>query len=214
MEKIILHNLLPDVFVGREDIRSDVWLGDVTFEKGRRYLVDAASGTGKTSLCSFIYGNRKDYQGTIHFDDKDARLLVEDDLVDLRRRCLSILFQDLRLFSDLTAMENILVKNRLTGYRSESQIKEMFERLSIADKMSQKTGILSWGQQQRVAFIRALCQPADFLIMDEPVSHLDEANGAAMAGLVAEFQKETGAGVIATSVGHPLVLDYDERLSL
>lgn len=214
MDRIALHQVLPDVFKGRDGLCSDVWLKEVAFEKGRSYLVDAASGTGKTSMCSFIYGSRNDYQGVIEYDSRDARSLSERELMELRRTSLGILFQDLRLFADLTSMENILVKNRLTGFRTESWIREMFERLSIGDKLSQRAGTLSWGQQQRVAFIRALCQPVDFLILDEPVSHLDQANGLEMAQIISELRAETGACVIATSVGHPLIMDYDVKLSL
>lgn len=93
-------------------------------------------------------------------------------------------------------------------------MKEWFERLGIADKWDQKTGRMSFGQQQRVAFIRALCQPFDFIFLDEPVSHLDEGNGRVMSEILKEEAGRQGAGVIVTSIGRHLGLDYDRVLSL
>ena len=65
---------IPDVFANRADLASDVWNQDIVFEKGKTYLVEANSGTGKSSLCSFIYGYRNDYQGQILFDEEGHML--------------------------------------------------------------------------------------------------------------------------------------------
>ena len=76
MESITLQQVLPDAFAGNpEPPKSDLWLHDVTFRKGEYYLVEAASGTGKSSLCSFLYGARTDYAGRILFDAADCRML-------------------------------------------------------------------------------------------------------------------------------------------
>ena len=79
-------------------------------------------------------------------------------------------FQDLRIFTELSALENVQLKNNLTGCKKKKEILSFFEQLGIADKINVKAGKLSFGQQQRVAFIRALCQPFDFLFLDEPIS--------------------------------------------
>ena len=68
MDSICVKNVLPEVFVSRTDIESEVWRREVTFSRGNVYLVSADSGTGKSSLCSFIYGVRRDYSGDILFD--------------------------------------------------------------------------------------------------------------------------------------------------
>ena len=68
-----------------------------------------------------------------------------------------MLFQDLRIFTELTALENVQLKNNLTGCKKKKEILSFFEQLGIADKINVKAGKLSFGQQQRVAFIRALC---------------------------------------------------------
>lgn len=214
MQTITLDNTLPKVFLQRTDIRSDVWRQQLTLEKGKTYLVEASSGTGKSSLCSFIIGYRQDYDGSIRFDGKDARQLRTTDWVTIRQRHISMLFQELRLFPELTAMENVEIKNSLTGHKSRKEIEQWFEALGIADKRDTPIRLMSFGQQQRVAMIRALVQPFDFLLADEPVSHLDEANSQVMADIMAEEAKRQGAAVIVTSIGKHMQLPYDKTIRL
>lgn len=214
MDKIHLQNVLPEVFTPRTDIESEVWLQEVTVERGRTYLVEAASGTGKSSLCSFLYGYRKDYSGRILFDGKDIRECSNSDWVDIRRNHLSQLFQELRLFPELTAMENVMIKNQLTDFQEEKTIREWFDAMGIAPCMDKRLGHMSFGQQQRVALIRALCQPFDFLLADEPVSHLDDTNSGIMGEIMLAEAKRQGAALIITSIGKHMDLNYDKILKL
>lgn len=214
METIELQQTLPEVFAGRDSIISDVWHRQVAFQRGKTYLVEAVSGTGKSSLCSFIYGYRKDYQGIICFDGENVKNFSVSRWVEIRKRSLSMLFQELRLFPELTAWENVQLKNSLTGYCKRKQIEDWFSRLSISDKWDQQIGKMSFGQQQRVAFVRALCQPFDFIFLDEPVSHLDDGNGKIMADILHEEAEKQGAGIIVTSIGKHIPLNYDRVLSL
>lgn len=214
MNHIHLQQTLPEVFAGRDAIVSQIWHQDIVFGKGKRYLIEAASGTGKSSLCSYIYGYRHDYQGIINFDEKNIRSLSIGDWTDIRKNSLSILFQELRIFPELTALENVLLKNRLTNYKKKKEILTLFEATGIADKINEKAGKLSFGQQQRVAFIRSLCQPFDFIFLDEPVSHLDNENSAIMGSLLMKEAETQGAGVIVTSIGKHLEVEYDEILKL
>ena len=209
MKKIQLIDTLPNVFVNRTDIVSDIWQKVLEFEKGKLYLVEANSGTGKSSLCSFIYGYRKDYQGQILFDGEDVREYNVAQWVKLRKKHISLLWQELRLFPELTAMENVEIKNKLTGYQKKKKILEWFDMLGISDKADTKIGQMSFGQQQRVALIRALCQPFDFLLVDEPVSHLDDTNAEIMGRIMTDEAHRQGAGIIATSIGKHIEIDYD-----
>lgn len=209
-----MDNVLPDVFAGRENLVSGVWCKKLELEKGKSYLIEAASGTGKSSLCSFIYGYRKDYEGTIRFDDTDIRSLSGDRWTDVRQRNLGMMFQELRLFPELTAGENVILKNNLTHFRDEEQIRSWFSMLGIDDKWAEPVGRMSFGQQQRVAFVRMLCQPSDFLFMDEPVSHLDDANGSVMAKILDGEIRERGVGVVVTSIGRRLDMNYDAEIKL
>ena len=218
IDNIILNNVLPRVFAGSENEPpvkgSQVWLQKLEFRKSQSYLIEAESGTGKSSLCSFIYGNRGDYSGEILFDGVNVKSFSIARWSELRTHALALLPQEMRLFPELTVLENIQIKNRLTDYKTEGEILEMLRRLEISEKVHQQAAYLSVGQQQRVAIVRALCQPMDFLILDEPVSHLDERNNEIVAQLIQEEVLAQNAGIIATSVGNKISISFDEVISL
>ena len=168
MNTITLHNTLPAVFAGRGDTGSEIWLRDVTFERGKHYLISAESGTGKSSLCSYLYGYRTDYSGTMAFDGRDIRQLSVAEWCQVRVHNLAYLAQDMKLFPELTALENIMLKNSITNHKTEKEIVGMMQQLGIGDKVNSLVAKLSIGQQQRVAIVRTLCQPCDFILLDEP----------------------------------------------
>lgn len=216
MQKIRFSGVIPQVFSQRSgDLHSDIWNADATFEKGHLYLVEAESGKGKSTFCSYILGYRSDYSGEVLFDDEDTRSYKVGQWVDMRRSHVSHLFQELRLFPELTAMENVEIKNRLSGgFKSREEILRWFDMLGIADKTDAKIGRMSFGQQQRVAMMRALVQPFDFLLADEPISHLDDNNSRIMAEIMMEEAHRQGAGVIVTSIGKHMQLDYEKVFRL
>lgn len=213
----ILSDLLPKVFLNEKGhhSESDIWLTPrLELLPGKRYLIHSRSGGGKSSLCAYLNGNRDDYAGSLTIFGQDARHLKMDDWLKLRRDTIAYLPQEPGLFPTLTAMENILLKNRLTGCKSGTEISAMLDRLGMLPYADRPAGKLSIGQQQRVALVRALCQPFRLLLLDEPVSHLDEETNLAAARLVDEKTKADNATVIVTSVGNDLRLDYDQTLSL
>lgn len=214
MDKITLSNVVPEIFASRGSLHSDVWATEVSIERGKRYLIEAASGTGKSSLCSYLYGQRGDYRGTILFDGEDVATLSASRWSEIRQRHISILFQDLKLFGELTALENVEVKNNLTHAQTTKQIAAWFEELGIGDKLHSRIDRMSYGQQQRVALIRALCQPYEFILLDEPISHLDDRNSDIMRDIILRDAATKGAAVIATSIGKHMNIDYDKRLCL
>ncbi len=209
IDKIVLDNVVPEVFAGDEDEarrQSQVWRTKLEFERGKFYCVNASSGAGKTSLCSFLFGARTDYRGTISFDGIDIRPFSADRWGEIRRRHLAYLPQELEIFDELTALDNVLLKNRLTDFRTEEEIRRMFGFLEIDNRMTTLAARMSVGQKQRVALIRALCQPFDFLVLDEPVSHLDPFSNELAGRLAVEAAQAQNAGIIFTSVGNQLKL--------
>lgn len=214
MKNIKFSKVIPEIFLQRNDLHSDIWEQDVTFEKGGLYLLEANSGKGKSTFCSYILGYRNDYNGQVLFDGAYTRSLKVADWVDIRTRHLSYLFQELRLFPELTAFENVEIKNKLTGFKTRKQIIEWFDMLGIGDKVDAKIGHMSFGQQQRVAMLRALVQPFDFILADEPISHLDDTNSNIMGELMMSEAKAQGAGVIVTSIGKHMDLDYEKVFRL
>ncbi len=214
MDVIELDGLCPVFFSAADCSGSELWNNSLVFRKGRAYLVEAASGKGKSSFCSFVCGIRHDYTGHVLFDGRDIRTFAQTEWRDMRRSSFGMMFQDLELFPELTVTENLDIKNRLTGYYSFSEMEDLLCRLGLSGKSGQKVSTLSLGERQRVAFIRTLAQPLDFLLMDEPVSHLDVFNAEIMASVVAEEMDKRGCGVIVTSLGHALPLEYDRRIRL
>lgn len=210
MEKIVFKNVVPHVFAKRSDLVSDIWKSEASFERGKLYLIEAASGMGKSTFCSYIIGYRHDYTGKILFDDKDIKGFKCKDWTSMRKSHVSHLFQELRLFPELTALENVEIKNKLTQFTDRKTIDDWFERLGIADKKQSLIGEMSYGQQQRVALMRALAQPYDIILLDEPISHLDDVNAKIMGEMVMEEANKQGASVIMTSIGKHIDLKYDK----
>ncbi len=193
---ISIDKIVPQ-FLEQEKIqRSQIWGAEHIFNRGERIQIVAPSGSGKTSLIHFLYGLRKDYNGDIFFDAKSLKKLSAPELAAIRSQNISIIFQDLRLFKDFSAYQNIEIKRALSPFHSRPQIEAMAERLGIENKLAQRAGTCSYGEQQRIAIIRALQQPFDFILMDEPFSHLDENNSSTAMRLIEEEAAARGATVI------------------
>lgn len=218
IESIQFNKVIPNVFVGSppEGGPTDVWDQVLTFKRGESCLIEAASGRGKSSFCSFLYGLRKDFVGSIdYFNHKGETLHVTDAMLcEMRCRSIAMMFQEHRIFPELTAVENVMLKNQLTNYFTEQEIRERLSALGLEDRLDRPCQRLSIGQQQRVAFVRLLAQPADFILLDEPVSHLDIVNAELMGKMLRQRQMEEGTAVIVTSIGHRLPYDYDRILKL
>lgn len=214
MDTITLNKVLPHVFTHVQGLVSDVWNEEITFHKEHYYLLEANSGKGKSTFCSYLIGYRRDFDGNILFDKQNINALTIKDWAEIRTRHVSYLFQELRLFPELTALENVMMKNNMTHFKTKAQILDWFDELDIADKVNVRIGQMSFGQQQRVALIRSLVQPFDFLLADEPISHLDDDNSNAMAQVLLCEATRQGAGVIVTSIGKHLGLKYDKVVRL
>jgi len=193
---ISLENLQPDFLEIEKIERSATWNKKVEITQAEKIQIVAPSGSGKTSFIHFLYGLRKDYNGNILFDKKNIKAFTPEDFAAIRTNNCSIIFQDLRLFPDHTVFENINIKRLLNPYHGEERIKEMTARLGIENKLHKLARTCSYGEQQRVAIIRALQQPFDFILMDEPFSNLDEANRKKAMELIEEEAAKRKATII------------------
>jgi ABC-type lipoprotein export system ATPase subunit len=197
------------------NVNSEVFNNDlVTFEKGKNYLISAHSGKGKSTLIHAIYGLRNDYEGHIYFDNKDVKNHSIEDWATIRQKKMAIVFQDLRLFLHLTARENILLKSQLTAAEkrdpSVQDLENWAKRLGIAEYLDKTCATLSYGQRQRVAIIRGLAQPFDYLLLDEPFSHLDVENISIATAIIKEACEAQNAGLILVSLGDVYAFNYDK----
>ena len=165
--KIEFNNIIPNPIKNEMSSSGELWGKKVEFNSSENTIIDAYSGKGKSTFTSLVAGLRFDYEGEILIDNRNIRSISKNDWSELRRLKIAFIFQDLQLFEKLTVEENLLIKNRLTDFKKEGEIKEFLDLFGLLNKWKQPCGTLSLGQQQRIAIIRALLQPADFLIMDE-----------------------------------------------
>jgi putative ABC transport system ATP-binding protein len=202
---------LKDRFQSRN---SDIWNRDISWQGTEHLFVRAPSGTGKTTLVHQLYGLRQDFEGSIHWGADAIQGMQAEQLSTLRQGAISIIFQDLRLFPVLTAWENLEIKRTLTDTISIEETRSMMDVLGIADRADRPAATLSYGEQQRVAIIRALLQPFSWLLMDEPFSHLDIENRAIAAQLIQNVVTRNKASFMLVDLDDNDLFPYSQKLRL
>lgn len=211
---ILFDHVMPHPLASIAHSEQSIWGHKIVLKAQHKILLNASSGKGKSTFSHAIFGLRKDYDGTIAYDNKDIKTLTVDEWVHIRSNQISTVFQDLQLFHNLSVRENLLLKNSLTDFKTESEIKLLLEEFELDHKWEQSCGTLSMGQQQRIAIIRSLCQPFKWLILDEPFSHLDENNSKRCLHRIAEETTKQQAGFVLTSLDDDDTFKYDYELNL
>ena len=210
-----LEYVIPEPLAHRvNDTASDAWNQQLTIDAGNSILFRAPSGKGKSTFIQILYGLRKDYKGRVYWDKKAIQDFDDETWAKLRSRDLSIVFQDLRLFNDLTVAENLELKQSLTNTVSMREVKEWLELLGLEQKWEQKAETLSYGERQRVAIIRSLLQPFKWLLLDEPFSHLDNENAARAAALIQRRVADNAAGLLVVDLETNNWFPYTKTLML
>ncbi|MBM3399143.1 MAG: ATP-binding cassette domain-containing protein [Bacteroidetes bacterium] len=209
----LLHffNILPEPLVDSPG-GGHIWRQNRVFFKGKNYAIMAGSGKGKTTLINIIGGSRLDYRGDAFFDETNIRDITSDNFAQIRAAQISIMHQDLRLFPELTARQNIEMNPQ--NDRDAVFIEKLAARLGILPQFDNPCFRMSLGQQQRVALIRTLVRPFEWLLLDEPFSHMDAINAKIAMECVAEIATERGAGIIATSLWNNDMFNDFEILEL
>jgi putative ABC transport system ATP-binding protein len=212
--QIQLQKIAPLYLEAAKTARSDIWNQEVVFNKGEKIQIVAPSGSGKSSLIHFLYLLRNEYSGKILFDGKDIATFLPEAKAIFRQQQVSIVFQDLRLFTQHSAGANIDIKKTLKPYAAAASAEEMATQLGISEKMQQNAGICSYGEQQRIAIIRSLQQPFDFIVLDEPFSHLDENNSIKAMQLIETEAAKRNAGIILADLNEVPFYKADRTLYL
>ena len=200
--KVTLQNIVPNPMKDEAFSAESIWGKVCVLDSNHSYLISSNSGKGKSTLLSYIYGLRADYSGSISIDLENQQNISIDSWSKLRTNKLSYLLQDLRLFNHLSVWDNLTLKNNLTKHKTAAQIEEMLDEFGLLPKKNQLAGKLSLGQQQRVALIRCLLQPFEFLLLDEPFSNIDETNIQIAKRLIEQECKANNAGFILATLGH------------
>ncbi len=198
MQSIEFRSVLPCFFSPRAD--SGLWGREIAVQRGETLLVRGASGRGKTSALLFAAGARFDFQGSVLWDGRDARDLGDGERSAALRGEIALVFQDLKLIAGLTARENIEIKRLVAPFHDAGAMEAMAERLGIGGLLRKAAKRLSRGEQQRLAIVRALVQPFDFILLDEPFSHLDEEAAREASALMEEERARRGAALVLFDV--------------
>lgn len=173
---------------------------DITFEKGKSYMLLGASGCGKSTLLNMIVGILSPEKGTIEIAGEDMTKKSQKQKDKFRIEKIGYIFQDFKLIDEMTVMDNIsilrLEKVDISG------IDDVLESLEILDKKNKKVKHLSGGEKQRVAIARAIVKKPEIILADEPTGNLNFSIGEAVIKQLVEISK--GKTLIAVT--------HDERL--
>jgi len=208
------NNVIPEPLKGSSLNEDSVWGNTLLLDSNKNYLLSSQSGKGKTTFISYLYGSRLDYSGAILVNGQDWNNISQNDKSNLRKDQISILPQSIKLFPKLSALDNLRIKNSLTKHKTEEELLKLIDDFGLSDQTNQLAGTLSQGQQQRIGLIRSTLQPFDFLILDEPFSHIDQQNIELAIQLIHGACKENNAGFLISTLGPTYGLEVDQIIKL
>ncbi|HTL01684.1 MAG TPA: ABC transporter ATP-binding protein [Vicinamibacterales bacterium] len=175
---------------------------DLAVEKGEMVAVVGASGVGKSTLLHLLGGLDRMDSGAIRVGEADLGALSEPELVAFRNRQVGFVFQFHHLLPEFNALENAEMPLRIARVRHDvarERAMQVLDQLGLRDRLSHRPGMLSGGEQQRVAVARALVSEPSILLADEPTGDLDEATAESLHALLRDMHRERQlSSVIAT----------------
>ncbi len=187
---------------------------DLQVEAGEMVAIVGASGVGKSTLLHVLGGLDRVDAGTITIAGTDLGALSDQALVAFRNRHVGFVFQFHHLLPEFSALENAEMPMRIARMRlSEARPKAeaLLQRVGLGDRLEHRPGMLSGGEQQRVAVARALVMHPSVLLADEPTGDLDEATAASLHQLLRDMHRDYGlTSVIATH--NPRLADACDRV--
>lgn len=175
---------------------------DLTVGRGEMIAIVGASGVGKSTLLHLLGGLDTADAGTIRIGDTELTAIPDADRVAFRNQHIGFVFQFHHLLPEFTALENAEMPMRIGRQPAavrRPRATDVLTRVGLAERLDHRPGMLSGGEQQRVAVARALVMNPDLLLADEPTGDLDEATADALHALLREMHRERQlTSVIAT----------------
>jgi putative ABC transport system ATP-binding protein len=170
---------------------------DLTTKKKDTISIVGESGSGKTSLIMLIGGLEKATSGKIFFQDQEITALSEDEVSEIRRKHIGIVFQSFYLIPNYTAVENVALTLELNKLKNpEKQAKELLDRFGLKNRFKNLPSQLSGGEQQRVAIARAIAMKPELILADEPTGNLDTENSIMISDILFKYVKDEGSSLI------------------
>ena len=179
---------------------------DLTTKRKETISIVGESGSGKTSLIMLIAGLEKATSGKIFFKDQEISKLNEDEVAEIRRKDIGIIFQSFYLIPNYTAVENVALTLELNKFKNpEQKAKNLLDRFGLKHRFNNLPSQLSGGEQQRVAIARAIAMKPELILADEPTGNLDSENSKMIADILFNFAKEEGSSLI--------IVTHDSKLA-
>ncbi len=155
------------------------------------------SGSGKTSLIMLIGGLEKASSGKIFFENNEITNMSEDEISNIRRKNIGIVFQSFYLIPNYTALENVsltLEINKISN--AEIKAREILERFGLSERFYNLPSQLSGGEQQRVAIARSIVMKPKLILADEPTGNLDSENSELISKILFDYVSDEKASLI------------------
>jgi len=170
---------------------------DLTIKKKETVSVVGESGSGKTSLIMLIGGLERPTSGKIFFQNQEITNLIEDEVSEIRKKNIGIIFQSFYLIPNYNAVENVALTLELNKFANpEKEAKLLLERFGLKHRFNNLPSQLSGGEQQRVAIARAIAMKPELILADEPTGNLDTENSIMISDILFKYVKEEGSSLI------------------
>ena len=173
------------------------------------------SGSGKTSLIMLAGGLERATSGKIFFQDQEITKLSEDQVSEIRKKNIGIIFQSFYLIPNYTAVENVALTLELNKFKNpEKNAKELLERFGLKHRFDNLPSQLSGGEQQRVAIARAIAMKPELILADEPTGNLDTENSIMISKILYNYVKEEGSSLIMVTHDLKLANKADRKIKI
>ena len=173
------------------------------------------SGSGKTSLIMLVGGLERATSGKIFFQDHEITKLSEDQVSEIRKKNIGIIFQSFYLIPNYTAVENVALTLELNKFKNpEKNAKELLERFGLKHRFDNLPSQLSGGEQQRVAIARAIAMKPELILADEPTGNLDTENSIMISKILYNYVKEEGSSLIMVTHDLKLANKADRKIKI
>ena len=190
---------------------------DLAVEQGEMVAIMGASGVGKSTLLHVLGGLDAIDSGQVRVGDHDIASMNDEARVSFRNRHIGFVFQFHHLLPEFTAIENAMMPLRIarvSAAAARPTAEALLTRVGLGDRLDHRPGMLSGGEQQRVAVSRALVMQPSLLLADEPTGDLDEATADSLHELLRSMHSEFGLTAIIATHNPRLAAQCDRTLRL